>query len=55
MVNLTLEFQYSFPCNFQLVQRFEILWTGASQLDCQSHLINRPDKPLQFRFVERIA
>jgi len=39
----------------RLVQRFEILWTGASQLDCQSHLINRPDKPLQFRFVERIA
>lgn len=39
----------------RLVQRFEIVWIGSPDLDCQSHLINRPDKPLQFRFVQRSA
>lgn len=39
----------------RLVQRFEIVWTGVSDLDCQSHLINRPDKSLEFRFVQRTA
>jgi ecdysteroid 25-hydroxylase CYP302A1 len=36
----------------KLIQRYEIGWNGGV-LDCKSHLINKPDKPLYFTFKER--
>ncbi|XP_046450479.1 cytochrome P450 302a1, mitochondrial-like isoform X1 [Daphnia pulex] len=36
----------------RLVKRFSIEWNGA-ELDVRSQLINRPDAPLKFNFIER--
>ena len=32
---------------------FHIEWIGKDELDCKSTLINRPDKPLEFRLTQR--
>lgn len=41
-----------FQSKLQLVKRFSIEWNGA-ELDVKSQLINRPDAPLKFNFIER--
>jgi hypothetical protein len=54
-MKLNVSVIYEIKCGFllfQLIRHYEIGWNGGV-LDCKSHLINKPDKPLYLTFKER--